>query len=113
MKRLMVLFLLALISGCASFYSNVNHSELLSRYHAEFRRDNDRLFVHIKEVGGLNIYEIDHRIAGDKLILSGHRISSGAEGPRTFSIQIPPTVQQINWRNVDATDTVIVMSQKD
>src|SRR5258706_3926682 len=98
--RLPILMAAAFLAGCASFYSNVDLSEL-PEYEASFYRQGNTLFVEIKNVAGLNITDIDHRIIGDALVLFAHRISSGPPSKREFQIAIPDSISRIYWLSRD------------
>ncbi len=111
MKLLVILIFASGLTGCASFYSNVNHDEL-SQYEASVWREGNTISMEIKNVAGLNIYELDHRVVGDAVILSAHRISSGGSAKRTFQIEIPEAVRAVFWLNRDGSRLRVTMSPR-
>ncbi len=91
------------------FYSNMSYEEL-GDYKAKFGVDGPNLLIEIVNVSGLNIYEFDHRVSEQSLVLSAHRVSSGGAGRRTDSIPIPNGVNEFLWLNPDSTTTVLSLT---
>lgn len=86
------------------FHSNVSFDELPD-YRADFRVEGSNLVVELVNLPGLYIYELDHRVSGDSVIVSAHRTSSGQNGSDTHIIPIPPHVDQFRWLSPDSTTT--------
>ena len=102
--RMILIIMAGLSCGCASFYSNVGHADL-SRFRAAFFRDDGALIVRVWNFAPAPIYEIDHRLEANYVILAAHCRSSGHEGESVFRIAVPQSVREVYWLNPDDSRT--------